>query len=193
MSRPSQVSRCCINDHTHAHALSNPHLLLRAHVFFSARVSRFDVAVAFTFAFHSATVTSIFSRVDFQSFRCFIPSRSGGIDETTTNDNSFRSLFPSSNLRFSKQRFSLPCLVSYDIREYRTEYRSLSSLLFFPLPDEKQTARAFVNGNIEKSYKFGAVYPQNFTFFQYRVRVSVCIRNELTPRIRKIRIYRRES
>lgn len=134
MSRPSQVSRCCINDHTHAHALSNPHLLLRAHVFFSARVSRFDVAVAFTFAFHSATVTSIFSRVDFQSFRCFIPSRSGGIDETTTNDNSFRSLFPSSNLRFSKRTIlsTLSCLVRYTRISNRVSIVELASLLSSP-------------------------------------------------------------
>lgn len=119
---------------SHAHALSNPHLLLRAHVFFSARVSRFDVAVAFTFAFHSATVKIYL--VDFHSFRCLIPSRSR---EYETNDNSFRSLFPRV-WDFRSKRFFLPYLIlSYDIREYRTEYRSLSSLLFFSLPDEKQS------------------------------------------------------
>lgn len=42
----------------------------------------------------------------------------------------------------------------------------MSSLFFFfpfLFPDQKLEP-PFVNGNIEKSYKFGAVYPQNFTF-----------------------------
>lgn len=78
-------------------------------------------------------------------------------------------------------------IVRYTRISNRVSIVELASLLFSPR--RKTKPRAFVNGNIEKSYKFGAVYPQNFTFFQYRVRVSVCIRSELTPRIRKIRIY----
>ena len=53
---------------------------------------------------------------------------------------------------------------------------------FFFFNDEKLEP-PFVNGNIEKSYKFGAVYPQNFTFFQYRLVLG------MTHAIRKIRIY----
>lgn len=53
---------------------------------------------------------------------------------------------------------------------------------FFFFNDEKLEP-PFVNGNIEKSYKFGAVYPQNFTFFQYRFVLG------MTHAIRKIRIY----
>lgn len=64
----------------------------------------------------------------------------------------------------------------------------MSSLSFFFIFRRKSPSLPFVNGNIEKSYKFGAVYPQNFTFFQYRI-VSICIRNDLRIHIRKIRIY----
>lgn len=131
MSRPSQVSRCCINDHTHAHALSNPHLLLRAHVFFSVRVSRFDVAVAFTFAFHSATVTSIFSRVDFQSFYSF-PIRGNRRNDDERQFVSFSVSFLEFEIFEATILSTLSCLVRYTRISNRVSIVELASLLSSP-------------------------------------------------------------
>lgn len=118
-------------------------------------------------------VKCILWRGEFQSFRCSIPSplipKSKLANFSSTSFVRFLSPTILQNIRARISNFSKPNFDSFYVvpsRTGRISSRSMSSLFFFfpfLFPDQKLEP-PFVNGNIEKSYKFGAVYPQNFTF-----------------------------
>lgn len=117
-------------------------------------------------------VKCIFWRGEFQSFRCSIPSplipKSKLANFSSTSFVRFLSPTILQNIlaRISNFRSQTSILSTLYHLVRRISSRSMSSLFFFfpfLFPDQKLEP-PFVNGNIEKSYKFGAVYPQNFTF-----------------------------
>ena len=136
-------------------------------------------------------VKCILSRGDSQSSRRLIPSPLISKSKLANFSPATRFVrFLSPILRSSKEYSA--CFRAW-ISNFRGQTSILSTLpisygkniesrSFFFFNDEKLEL-PFVNGNIEKSYKFGAVYPQNFTFFQYRFVLG------MTHAIRKIRIY----
>lgn len=144
-------------------------------------------------------VKCILWRGEFQSFRCSIPSplipKSKFANFSSTSFVRFLSPTILQNIRarisnFRSQTSILSALYHLVREEYRVDRWARFSFFFpFLFPDQKLEP-PFVNGNIEKSYKFGAVYPQNFTFSNIWL-VSICIRNGpmLRIHIRKIRIY----